>query len=329
MQRLVAFTLQGIGNTLLSTPVIVALQKHFRVTACVIGNDNADVVRAICPGVDVYVYKSSLGILTQSTGQADVAVALYPSWRRELTALARTPSHRKFLIRDPDFLLSSIFPAGKVDRRQIHDLENNFALVEEITGSADFPWGLGMRPLPMRHAVALHPTASTPTKYYPVQFWREITSYCRSKGFEIEMFCGPANVERDYCANILRGFPENCNISLHVGNQISDVIDRVRSATQFIGSDSSLMHLAALFDVPTIGLWSYADYRRIYPYAKDAQVFLPEEAVNRVRFTKATRNIAALLRAKVNDLIDILEEKRPCTFEIVSRFKGPVRFYSF
>lgn len=329
MKYLALFTLQGLGNSILALPVLLSLKSRFQVTLYLMNEPAYRFYSDLNLGIEVVFIKNLRELLTKTLIKSDIAVSLYPNWRREFAALWRCPAKRKISFEEDSFRFSRFLNSIKIHREAIHDIENNFKLLKVLGIPIVYPDFNSLFSSGKQHKAVLHPTASTPLKYYPKMFWVEIINYLADKDFEIFLLSGNAEEEQVFCQETLRLTPAKATIQYHDGMTLMGVAKHIASAQLFIGSDSALMHLAGLLDTFTVALWSFADFRRIYPYGNFSHVYIPEEVLDAKRFLYPKKKLAWLNRANVQDVVAIIEGSKQESFSLRPKFKSPVKFYQY
>jgi len=328
MRRTAAvFALQGLGNSALALPLVCSLLERYDVTVHVKRNGSERLYAELPIDVRVRSYASRAELFRAPLDAADCAIAATPTGRSESLGVARTPTHRRLSFRGHWSLLNLALarpPAA-------HDVENNAALGERA-GVA--PTAVDVGPLirgashaPDADVVALHPTASTRAKYYPEEFWMEIVRALADRGMRISIYAGPAAAERDFAVGVARA--GGSGVRTVLGAPLGEVAREIASASAFIGSDSALMHLAALSGVRTVGLWSFADVRRVHPYGRDAAVYLPREVLRSRHFDYPDRAPGWLARARADDVLEILDGRRRVDFTLPARLAASTRVHLY
>lgn len=321
-------SLQGLGNSILNDPIVRVLQKNnWRVAIAAFANGSSRYFRDM--GFDVIEFSDWRQLRGIRKQRYELIFSPFPSWRRELLALiSARAAHRAFLFASPYQALNLFSSEGKLVPG-IHDLEQNFRLLQSMeihVDAADLT--LKQKPSTSVGKIALHPTASTPAKYYPLQFWRNLLAKLSDSFKEIDVFSGPDQDENEFCSAILKNFSP-ARFHHHSGLDFLTLTKKINEADCFIGTDSALMHLAALLDKNVIALWSFADYRRIYPYGNHAKVYLPKEAKEAKSFAYPSATPIYLARAKADDIMAILSNQMKPNWMIHPTYKDAVRIYEF
>jgi ADP-heptose:LPS heptosyltransferase len=328
------FTLQALGNSILAFPVVNALKENCEIELHLMNLTGFEFYRDLNLGIKLVLYRHTSELIFKNRTKCDFAVSLYPNWKRELFALLCASSRQKLSFWDEDYPLSRVVPWDKIKREPVHDLENNWKIVEKLNSDASYSDLASLFAKAKERKVSLHPTSSSRYKFYPQKFWVNLIQYFHSQNLEINVFCGESKEEQDFCDEILGLSNTNAKMRLFKGMSFNSVMQTIASSQVFIGLDSALAHLAAFLDIPVVVLWSFGDYTRIYPYGSDVHIYLPEERRKIKRFVfghlKEYKSYGdSLKRADVQDIVRILEKEKKEDFLIFSKFKKPVKVYLF
>lgn len=336
------FSLQGLGNSILNFPILNILRQSRDVQVISYHNGSSDFFKSFHEKVTEIRRPVEL-LCTAYQTRAPESFVTYPTWRRELSSSLLVHADQKFIMRP---LRSACGWKGfwrysadaRMDR---HDLENNIELMKMVPGTPQENFDLHLN---VRSALglnnnsqnfksrilAIHPTASTETKFYPLQFWTSLLRSLKSEFGKILLFCGKKQVELDFCQSIVDQLKHD-GFELEICSNLpfDQVVKLIDSADHFIGHDSALMHLSALIDKATVGLWSFANFRVIYPYGNHVQVYLPKETLTAKSHDYPAERPSYLDRASASDVADIINLKKKPAFEISPLYKNAVSFYEF
>lgn len=283
---------------------------------------------------DVIGLKSRRELLSMSRGlRADRAFICYPTWKRELSAGFLTRVPQKYLLRPPSALSRWIWSSQPEADPAAHQLENNVSLMSSLL--KEYPIRIDLDSIFSEESpgsvLSLHPTASTIHKYYPLSFWTGLLEDLKGDFERVQIFCGRNPEEVEFCRRIMNGvsIAYQNRITLHANVGFSELSKRIKGSSFFIGSDSSLMHLSALFNRPTLGLWSFANHRVIYPYGDRVQVYIPSETLTAKTHEYPDRTPSYMARADHKTVSRIVRDRAEHQFTIQPRYKNPVRFYVY
>jgi len=284
--------------------------------------------------ITVECFESTLQIFLKKMRRYDLAASLYPNWKRELAGISRVQAKRKISFFDPDYFLSRLPLTLKIKRENMHDLENNFKILEKLSLPMEFvsPKTLFLTSNGvLEKKIILHPTASSLSKFYPFDFWRGILESFLEKGDSVLLLCWKNPQEVDFCQKLIEACKNKERVQLLVGAPLLKVAQLLCECQLFIGLDSAMAQLAGLLDVFTVALWSFADYKRIYPYGNHVHVYLPKEVYQRKEylFGYPQKTPAYLKRADFKTVLEIASLEKKEDFVIKPFFKSPVKFYLY
>lgn len=331
-QKISIYSLQGLGNAINCVRTLVPLSLNYNVQLHAM-KLSADFFEQIGFRGEVVRYQNRRSILQKQKWRSDLAASLYPNWKREIAALYTDPSSQKFCFSHRKNFYTRFNNFNKVPvRDELHDVDNNYALLEQMKvpfdANLDFYSSLFGTKAQVRSQVAVHPTASSLHKYYPAKLWRKLLDGLQERFDQVVVFSGHSEAETKFCQNILQDLETN-KITLVQGQNFRVVSDLIASSSAFIGCDSSLSHLAALFRVPSLVLWANADYRRIYPYSPHSKVYLARESLAVSSTHYSSRAPAYHERADANVLLRILDGEGDPAFFQASKYVGNVPFYVY
>jgi len=324
LPTLSVFTLQGLGNTILSLPILLRLVQKFDVRLYLMHRGAYDFFKSMALPMELFLFESPWNLFLNRIKRCEIAVSLYPNWKREMVSLWRCKANRKISFFDPDFQFTRWFPGEKLQRENVHDLENNAKIFEALGVTAAVPF-LDFKKLECfqvahdEKLAVIHPTASTSAKFYPEAFWSEVIEGMLERGFKIRMVCGSAQREHSFARGLLRS-----GVSLEEGAPLLEVAKSIAGCGVFIGLDSSLAHLAALLGKSTLVFWSTADFRRIHPYGDQVRLYLAREVFEKNKSFELTHECA-----KARDALQILDNKKEPSFTLATKFTKPVLLYAY
>ena len=275
-------------------------------------------------------------ILKLALKKFDSVVSPCPSWKRECIASMVTTSKNKTVTIHNNIKYRSLLPSGHAASAdpKIHDIENtltslkdyDLSLEDFLTAKESLKTRFYDQNLQNEKYVVLHPTASTKYKYYPQKFWIELAASFSNQGYNVYVLSGSQKTEIDFCLDIVKEIPQV--IYLKSANFLK-LCSIIRNANYFVGLDSSILHLAATFDCDLVGLWSFADYRRIFPFGSKAKIYLPEEVMKATSFKYPKNELQWMNRARAQDIMKIFKNEISSTFEIASLSISPVWCYKY
>jgi ADP-heptose:LPS heptosyltransferase len=327
------YSLQGIGNTINSLRALIPLSHLFDLHIHTMAG-SGQFLKEIGFNCNVHTYKNRIEILSQQKPKVDLALTLAPTWRREAFGLITDRSKVKRFCGGGGRIIKGVFKrAGREwDSHDVHDVDRNYDLLEELgvpfDSNANFFKELFYKTAEHSDTLVIHPTASSNHKVYPLRFWAEILRLESSK-YEKTILLASANPEEvSFCESLKREL-KDIRLEFLIGKNFREVSEVVASARQFIGLDSSLAHLAALFSVRSLVLWSNANYRRIHPYSPHSQVLIAKENIDSKAFEYTRCSLPQYSRLTAQLAINILQGETPRTFTVKTRTGFGVDFFEY
>jgi ADP-heptose:LPS heptosyltransferase len=289
MKSALVISVQGIGNTVLMTPVVKSLAEDGYEVDTVVSDNGSHEIMAMTPNVrQRYLWIeqdkviSNLLRLRSELGhdQYDVAYALYPNGKRENTLLCLARASLKIRYTDANHVYSllNFLPAGKkLPLAKGHDVNVNLRL-PEANGScqSEKPQLSVSEParqfadqffesndLLDKFIVALHPGGGGTAKRWSEDKYRELVS--RLTGNEgIRLLVFGSTSEAPLVQTITEALDNRalpvCGLSI---DRVAALIARCRL---LIGNDSALAHIASALDIPVVAIWAYTDFYRVAPF---------------------------------------------------------------
>jgi len=277
---------QGIGNTVLMTPVIKALAaRHCQVDVVVSDNGSQEIVELTNAAGRRYLWReneNSLSNLLRLRSEVrrpyDVAYALYPNGKRENALLCLVNATQKIRYSDTRhrFQLLDFLPATrKLQFTLDHDVNSNLKLidvpvngnrspsliVDEASGKFATEF-FSSNNLAHRFVVAIHPGGGGLAKRWSEDKFREL---CREllRDESIGLIVLGGSDETSLISNITNGLGERAVAAC--GLPIKHVTAIVSNCQLVVANDSAVAHVASAANVPTIVIWGYTDFQRAAP----------------------------------------------------------------
>ena len=282
-------SVQGIGNTVLMTPIINSLAKaEYEVDAIVSDTGSQEILGLSSNVRKSYLWLEQDGVISNllrlrsELGQSryDVAYALYPNGKRENTLICLARASRKIRHTDSqhNYRLMNFLPASKkLPLEKRHDVNNNLGLIETNGAPrSDTPQLLlsdqarqfadrffGSKKLSGKFVVALHPGGGGEAKRWSQEKFRELCSKL-IEDEEVSLLVFGSASEESLVQNITQTLD---NRALPVcGLPIDRVGALLEKSRLLIGNDSALGHIASALDVPVVAIWGYTDFNRVAPF---------------------------------------------------------------
>lgn len=128
--------------------------------------------------------------------------------------------------------------------RRYADILNFFGISSEGLGE----YALFNYIKPIATKVAIHIGASNPIRIMPVDFWAEICLSFKKMAIPVQLIGTEENIAQEILS-------KSENYAEYHPCSIKDVMKDLSKSTLFIGSDSGILHLAAMLGVPSIGIY--------------------------------------------------------------------------
>ena len=288
-KRALVISVQGIGNTVLMTPIINSLTKAAYEVDAIVSDNGSQEILGLTPNVRKrYVWLEHDGVignllrLRSELGQSryDVAYALYPNGKRENALLWLARASRKIRHTDPQhhYRLLNFLPAGKkLPLEKRHDVNNNLRLLETNGASrSDTPQLVlydearqfaevffESNDLLDKFIVALHPGGGGQAKRWSEDKYRDLCSrLVENEGISVLVFGSVA--EEALVQSITQSLNHRALSVCGLG--IDKVAALLAKSRLLVANDSALAHIASALDVPVVAIWGYTDFYRVAPF---------------------------------------------------------------
>ena len=239
MERVLVFRRGGLGDTLLTVPLLRALRRRDPGTVLHLAG-----VREFCDVPCAYgtveVARSSEGLQLWRGERARAALAGYGLVVGDDPAVA----DRAF---DPRQVRPGV-PFALQLARQL-DLEPHWP------GDAQLLAPRARGALSGGGPVVLAPGSGGPAKCWPREHWLALAARLVARGSHIEVVVGPVEVEREDP----RAWPWPGPVRFVAGLSPVRLAKQLESAAWFVGNDSGPTHLAAMLGVPTTAVFVATD----------------------------------------------------------------------
>ena len=95
-----------------------------------------------------------------------------------------------------------------------------------------------------------------------------------------------------------------------MGETLTQTFSYIRKSSLFIGNDSGLMHLAVASRIITIGLFGPTNDKIYAPYGNNCYTLRTKETYQDFIEIIIKKELSYMHSIKVNDVIDLIENKR-------------------
>lgn len=278
--RILVITLRRLGDVLVTTPLIRSLRKKW-------------------PGaqIDALVFRGSDGILTGNPDLSNViTVAEQPSltetlrlvsqlWRGYDLAISTQPGDRPTImawlaggkrigLTKPEAswgglksaLLTQSVPADTSVHRIVEASRLLDALDVPLVPELITPRGTAeLSGIPSGRYAVLHPNPKFAYKRWNASGWRKLAAALSERGLKILVTGGPDAEERAYLDSLWPG-ADSCITRLDGKLGWPQLAALLRSAAVYVGTDTSMTHLAAAAGCPTVAIYGPVDPRIMGPW---------------------------------------------------------------
>lgn len=289
MKTALVISLQGIGNTVLMTPVISALNERGCSVDVVASDNGSNEILGLCSGIrrtyfwnEKYSAGSNVWRLRAELRpeKYDVAFALYPNGKRENTLLCFVRAAQKIRFTDQRhrFQLLDFLPAThKLPLIPNHDLTNNFRLIQSFeplaqSGSPSLSVSddavsqadefFSRSNLTETFVIGVHPGGGGTAKRWSADNYQELCRRLAKDQSVSFLIFGSSNEER-LVHEIVEGVGSRAVAVC--GENLETVAALISRCSLLIANDSALSHIASALQVPVVALWGYTDFHRVAP----------------------------------------------------------------
>jgi lipopolysaccharide heptosyltransferase III len=297
IRNIVVIKLRYIGDTLLITPVLDALNEAFpQASIATVVNRGTEQVLFNNPATDAIIpvdrtasfSKYATGMRLLRNSHFDLAIDLTGADRSAfLVRWSGAPVRMGY--RGHSFLRNHLFYNVLVDAEEgaLHKVDHHLAMVEamglpingrtpklyvtdeEMVSTADLLRRKGL--YTETPFVVMHPGARRWYKSWPLDFFSQLGDRIVNE-LHVPIVLAGGGADKDSIQNIQGGMTASC---IDVGAQLSlrELACLLKLASLCVVNDSSPMHMAAAVGTPTIALFGLTDPKYWAPRGPDHRVF--------------------------------------------------------
>ena len=157
-----------------------------------------------------------------------------------------------------EYLLQNLINSGLIERADAHEALS-FRQRKQIT-EVDQSFE--------NSKIIIHPGSGSIRKRWPLARFLELAEVLEKRGLTPHFVCGPAEKDLD---------PEirNQNRRVNRFNELTDLVDWLKTADGYVGNDSGISQLAAFMGIPSVVIFSPSDPERWIPPWPRVQVVRP------------------------------------------------------
>lgn len=136
--------------------------------------------------------------------------------------------------------------------------------------------------------IVIHPGGGSPAKCWPLAKFIELAAALKAAGRGVRFVIGEVEQERWPAADIaaLREVADVDSLA-----SLTDLLDRLKSASTFVGNDSGPGHIAGILGVPTVSLFGSTDPTRWRPIGPKVSV-VQAETLNEIAVEQVLKAVA-------------------------------------
>ena len=199
----------------------------------------------------------------------DVAYSTYPSGKRENATIFLSKAKVKYIFRYYKGFFSLwqfLNPGGRVADKSLHDIENNARLFEiPISEMNNKIVKINTPNLP---SIGLHIGSRGLSKRWDLSQWVKLIQLLKNF-FECNFVLIGGKREKHLIDHVVNNNNlANFNISVVVGEDFPKLMKKLEHLTILVGNDSAVAHICSYLEIPSIVIWSFAQYSRVCPYGK-------------------------------------------------------------
>ncbi|ADJ29302.1 glycosyltransferase family 9 protein [Nitrosococcus watsonii] len=298
MHRILFFTLSNIGDAVLTTPALEALQQCFPEAAIdLVADPRSAQLFAHCP------YRGRIFHKKKKAGWQGLLSLVYQLRRvpYDLVVDLRTDGLAYLLRAQKRLTKRGIKPAGP------HAVERHMAIVASLRSpAAPIPpcrvWlqakqvqfaKAQLSPLPGHRWLALGPGANWLPKIWPASAFTALVNTVKNHFDGVVLVGGLQDRERSQAISAHLPLPY---VDLCGNTDLLQVAAVLQQASIFVGNDSGLGHLAAAMNIPTLTLFGPGQPERYHPWGnRNAYVLAPNRQLAQLPATTVAQRLLQLL----------------------------------
>ncbi len=308
MKKILVFSLPGLGNTLLFTPVLEKLRKQFpdaKITVLVMykgskqmldGNPNLDEL-ILFEFLKQGNLKSLKFLLELRKRKFDISILPHPSNKAHYNLISFLAGAKLRLGYDYPYLRLKSLSFLQNKRKKLgdnHEIQENFALLESI--------GLKLTDEQIKNTrlflkidnehrkfadrfykkynikglkIGIHAGSSTSAgminKRWPKERFADLANFLIDQyKANILIFGGPDESElKNYIYGLIKNKKKAFLVDI---DPIKETVAVIEQCDFFVTNDSGFMHMAVVMNVRTIAISGAVDYKKTYPWNKNSGI---------------------------------------------------------
>lgn len=159
--------------------------------------------------------------------------------------------------------------------------------------------------------IAIHPTASLPYKFWPIDYWRQLLVFLRQHYPNASIVILGSRSDCGFINDLFARVADNSGKIINYAGHI-DIIEAyylISQAILFVGNDSVLGHFAGALERPTITIMNRAiDSSRWSPLGQLTKVFMASDNGHQCRYDQCGYNCPNMMDIKPEVIIDYMRQ---------------------
>jgi len=275
-KSILIISLQGLGNTVIFSPILKYLDsiKKCKIDVVLSDNGSSQYINSLKLSSinQVIIWRTSQRPLTNilniylriRKSKYEIAYSTYPSGKRENILLflskARLKKSLKYF-KGSFRLLSFLNYTAKKSNPLQHDLENNSILFNIPISEIKEASNNSIQKSELR--IGLHIGSKGASKRWDINKWIDLM-------LKLNDFfkCKFVIISGKDELNLIESIKEKVkwDFEIIVGVEFEVLIDKIGSLSLLIGNDSAIAHISASLNIPTVVVWSFARFLNVYPF---------------------------------------------------------------
>jgi ADP-heptose:LPS heptosyltransferase len=283
MNKILIISLQGLGNTVMFEHIfrkIIEKGNNNEIHFVISNNGSYQFVRSLHYEYDkikFYIWDETRSdicniiklIIDLRKISFDTAYAVHPNGKRENLLLFFTKAKSKKILRRPGGffqLFNFLHPHANLADISLHDVENNAILfnipIHDIENTK-VRINVGEQLI-----IGLHVGSKSASKRWDIIKYAKLVKLLNSS-FSCKFFLIAGKEEENLIKTLIEILKKEevfVDLKLIVGLDFNELVSKMRSLTLLVGNDSSIAHISSLLGIPTVVIWSFAQFHHVSPY---------------------------------------------------------------
>ncbi len=159
--------------------------------------------------------------------------------------------------------------------------------------------------------IAIHPTASLPYKFWPIDYWRQLLVFLRQHYPNTSIVIFGSRNDADFINGLLIKVADNSGKIISYAGQI-DIVEAyylISQAILFVGNDSVLGHFAGALERPTITIMNRAiNSQQWSPLGRLTKVFVADDNGHQCCYDQCDYNCPNMVDIKPDSIIEYIRQ---------------------